>query len=102
YSFPVQGLAKIAGSDQTRTASGSFTVMAAGSTTLAGRVLSTENVPIPDCTVSAPAPSGPNVTATTDGAGNFLLIGLQAGPARPRFPPTPPPPRIVYSAIQPP
>src|SRR5262249_18725838 len=98
YSFTVQGVAKIDGSDQTRTASGSFTVIAAGSTTLAGRVLSTESVPIPNCTVSAPAPSGSDVTATTDGAGNFLLIGLQAGPSRPIF--IQPPQGLFYPAIK--
>jgi RHS repeat-associated protein len=82
YSFTVQGVTKVDGSDLTRTVSGSFTVMASGSTTLLGRVLSTEGVPIPDCTVSATDPNNQPVTATTDGAGNFLLIGLQAGPAR--------------------
>ncbi len=98
YSFNVQGVTKVDGSDLTRTAGASFTVMAAGSTTLAGRVLSTENVPIPNCTVSAPAPSGSDVTATTDGAGNFLLAGLQSGPARPIF--IQPPAGSVYPAIK--
>lgn len=98
YSFTVQGTAMVDGSDLVRTAGGSFTVMASGSTTLAGRVLSTEGVPIPGCTVSAPAPSGPDATATTDGAGNFLLIGLQAGPARPIF--IQPPANTVYPAIK--
>lgn len=98
YSFTVQGTAKVDGSDLIRTAGGSFTVMASGGTTLLGRVLSTEGVPIPDCTVSAPAPSGPDKTATTDGAGNFLLIGLQAGPARPIF--IQPPTNTVYPRIK--
>lgn len=98
YSFNVQGKTKVDGSDLTRTAGASFTVMAAGSTTLAGRVLSTEGVPIPNCTVSAPAPSGSDVTATTDGAGNFLLVGLQSGPARPIF--IQPPSGSVYPAIK--
>jgi len=98
YSFTVQGTAMVDGSDLVRTAGGSFTVMASGSTTLAGRVLSTEGVPIPGCTVSAPAPSGPDATATTDGAGNFLLIGLQAGPARPIF--IQPPANTVYPRIK--
>ena len=98
YSFNVSGLAPVDGSDLGRTAGASFTVMAAGSTTLAGRVLSTENVPIPNCAVSAPAPSGSDVTATTDGAGNFLLIGLQSGPKRPIF--IQPPTGSVYPAIK--
>jgi len=98
YSFTVQGKAQIDGSDATRTASASFTVMAAGATTLAGRVLSTEDVPIPNCTVSAPAPSGSDVTAITDGAGNFLLSGLQEGPSRPIF--IQPPSGSVYPAIK--
>lgn len=98
YSFTVQGMAKVDGSDLVRTTGGSFTVMASGSTTLAGRVLSTEGVAIPGCTVSAPAPSGPDKTATTDGAGNFLLIGLQAGPARPIF--IQPPSNTVYPRIK--
>ncbi len=98
YSFTVQGKTQIDGSETTRTVGGSFSVMAAGSTTLAGRVLSTEGVAIPNATVSAPAPSGPDVTATTDGAGNFLLIGLQAGPKRPIF--IQPPQGSVYPAIK--
>src|SRR5262249_3581334 len=98
YSFTVQGKAQIDGSDVTRTAGASFTVMAAGATTLAGRVLSTENLPIPNCTVSAPAPSGSHITAITDGAGNFLLSGLQEGPSRPIF--IQPPVGSVYPAIK--
>ncbi|MEK7831515.1 MAG: IPT/TIG domain-containing protein, partial [Acidobacteriota bacterium] len=98
YNFTVQGIAKVDGSDLTKTVGGSFTVMASGSTTLAGRVLSTDAVAIPGCTVSAPSPSGSNVTATTDGAGNFLLIGLQAGSARPIF--IQPPSGSVYPAIK--
>ncbi|MGH9803270.1 MAG: IPT/TIG domain-containing protein, partial [Blastocatellia bacterium] len=98
YNFTVQGVATVDGSDLTKTVSGSFTVMASGSTTLAGRVLSTDAVAIPGCTVSAPSPGGSNVTTTTDGAGNFLLIGLQAGPARPVF--IQPPSGSVYPAIK--
>ncbi len=98
YSFTVQGVAKVDGSDLAKTVGGSFTVMASGSTTLAGRVLSTDAVAIPGCTVSAPSPGGSNVTATTDAAGNFLLIGLQAGPARPIF--IQPPSGSVYPAIK--
>ncbi|MGH8431085.1 MAG: carboxypeptidase regulatory-like domain-containing protein, partial [Solimonas sp.] len=94
----MQGKAQIDGSDTTRTAGASFTVTAAGATTLSGRVLSTENVPIPNCTVSAPAPSGSDVTAITDAAGNFLLAGLQSGPARPIF--IQPPAGSVYPAIK--
>lgn len=98
YNFTVQGIAKVDGSDLTKTVSGSFSVMASGSTTLAGRVLSTDAVAIPNCTVSAPSPGGSNVTATTDAAGNFMLIGLQAGPARPIF--IQPPSGSVYPAIK--
>ncbi|MEP7339810.1 MAG: IPT/TIG domain-containing protein, partial [Acidobacteriota bacterium] len=98
YSFTVQGVTKVDGSDLARSTGGSFTVMASGSTTLMGRVLSTDAVPIPGCSVSAPAPSGGDVTATTDSAGNFLLVGLQAGPARPIF--IQPPTNTVYPAIK--
>jgi len=98
YSFTVQGKAQIDGSEATRTAGASFTVTAAGATTLTGRVLSTESVPIPNCTVSAPAPSGSDVTAITDAAGNFLLSGLQSGPSRPIF--IQPPAGSVYPAIK--
>jgi RHS repeat-associated protein len=98
YSFSVQGKAQVDGADLTKTASASFTVMAAGSTTLAGRVLSTENVPIPNTTVIAPDPNNNPVSASTDGAGNFLLIGLQSGPARPIF--IQPPSGSPYPAIK--
>ena len=81
YSFTVQGVAQVDGSDLTRTGSGSFTVMAAGSTTLAGRVLSTDGVAISGAQVSAPPPNSTNfsISDVTDAAGNFLLIGLRNG-----------------------
>jgi hypothetical protein len=74
YSFSVQGTASVDGGDLTRTAGASFTVSAAGQTTLAGRVLSIESEPIVGATVSLDGQ-----TATTNAAGSFILSGVTAG-----------------------
>ncbi|MGH9850048.1 MAG: RHS repeat-associated core domain-containing protein, partial [Blastocatellia bacterium] len=78
YSFTVNGTAQVDGNDLTRSVNGSFNVLAAGQTTLSGRVLSTEGEPIRGATVSLDG-----LTATTDAAGTFLLSGVTAGADRP-------------------
>ena len=78
YPFTVRAVANVEGSDVTKTAGATLNVIAAGQTTLSGRVLSTEKEPIIGATVSLDGR-----TATTDAAGAFLLSGITAGPARP-------------------
>ncbi len=78
YNFTVQALAQVEGSEQTRTANGTVTVQVSGQTTLAGRVLSTEDQPIMGATVSLDG-----FSTTTNAAGNFLLSGVTAGTDRP-------------------
>jgi RHS repeat-associated protein len=78
YPFTISGNALVDGSPMIRTASGSLTVVAAGQTTLSGRVLSTDNQPVIGATVSLDGK-----TATTDAAGSFLLTGIIAGTDRP-------------------
>ena len=78
YPFTIHATALVEGSPLVRTASATLTVIAAGQTTLSGRVLSTEREPIIGATVSLDGK-----TATTDAAGGFLLVGVTAGEARP-------------------
>ena len=78
YSFTIRGSGLVNGSELVRTVNASLTVLAAGQTTLSGRVLSTEDEPIMGATVSLDGKS-----ATTDAAGAFLLSGVAAGAARP-------------------
>ncbi|MFY9609632.1 MAG: RHS repeat-associated core domain-containing protein [Blastocatellia bacterium] len=78
YSFTIRGSGLVEGSDLVRTANASFTVLAAGQTTLSGRVLSTDDEPIMGATASLDGK-----TATTDAAGAFLLSGVTAGVDRP-------------------
>jgi RHS repeat-associated protein len=78
YSFLVHAIATIDGAQQDRTASVVLNVTAAGQTTLAGQVVSTSNQPIVGATVSLDGQS-----VLTDGAGRFLLSGIQSGTARP-------------------
>jgi RHS repeat-associated protein len=77
YSFTVNGVTKVDGSDLNRGANGSISVIAAGQTTLAGRVLSTGSEPIMGATVSLDGQ-----TATTNAAGSFILSGISAGMQR--------------------
>lgn len=77
YSFNVRASAIVDGSPLIRTAPATLNVMAAGQTTLSGRVLSTDKEPIPGATVSLDGK-----TATTDAAGAFLLVGVTAGSDR--------------------
>jgi RHS repeat-associated protein len=78
YSFTVRGSAPVDGSEMVRTAAASLSVIAAGQTTLSGRVLSTDNEPVIGATASLDGKS-----ATTDAAGTFLLAGVNAGVGRP-------------------
>lgn len=77
YPFTIRGSATVDGSPLVRTASATLNVLAAGQTTLAGRVLSTEKEPIPGATVSLDGK-----TTTTDAAGAFLLVDVTAGAER--------------------
>jgi RHS repeat-associated protein len=77
YSFLVHATATIDGVQQDRTASVVLNVTAAGQTTLAGQVVSTSNQPIVGATVSLDGQS-----VLTDGAGRFLLSGIQSGTNR--------------------
>lgn len=78
FSFTISGVGMAGGSDVTRTASVTLNVIAAGQTTLTGRVLSTSNEPILGATVSLDSQ-----TTTTDAAGAFLMTGVTAGANRP-------------------
>lgn len=74
YPFTIRASANVDGSPLVRTASATLNVMAAGQTTLSGRVLSTQKEPIPGATVSLDGRS-----TNTDAAGAFLLVGVTAG-----------------------
>src|SRR5262249_32422343 len=78
YSFTISGTALVNGAPLVRTATATLTVLAAGQTTLSGRVLSTDDQPILGATVFLDGK-----TATTDGSGGFLLAGVNAGVNRP-------------------
>lgn len=78
YPFNIKGTAVIDGREAVRNAAATLNVVAAGQTTLAGRVLSTEDEPIMGATVSLDGRS-----TLTDAAGSFILSGITAGAARP-------------------
>ncbi|HEX7955432.1 MAG TPA: RHS repeat-associated core domain-containing protein [Pyrinomonadaceae bacterium] len=78
YQFTIKAVAEADGRDLARTVTATLNVLAGGITTLAGRVLSTEDAPIMGATVSLDGR-----TATTDAAGSFILSGVTAGSARP-------------------
>jgi RHS repeat-associated protein len=78
YSFTIRAVASIDGRQQVRTATATLNVIAAGQTTLSGRVLSTSQEPVVGATVSLDGR-----TSTTDAAGAFLLSGVTAGTNRP-------------------
>lgn len=78
YGFNVTGTAVVDGRELARTVPATLNVVAAGQTTLAGRVLSTEDEPIMGATVSLDGR-----TTTTDAAGSFIISGITAGAARP-------------------
>lgn len=78
YPLTIHGVASIGGHDVEHTAGATLNAMAAGQTTLSGRVLSTEREPIIGATASLDGK-----TAMTDAAGAFLLSGVTAGTNRP-------------------
>lgn len=78
YPFTLSATANIDGHDVQHTLPASLNVIAAGQTSLTGRVLSTEQEPIIGATVSLDGR-----TATTDSAGAFLLVDVTAGQNRP-------------------
>jgi RHS repeat-associated protein len=78
YAFNVTGTAVVDGREVARSVPATLNVVAAGQTTLAGRVLSTEDEPIMGATVSLDGRS-----TTTDAAGSFILSGITEGTARP-------------------
>lgn len=78
YQFTITAVAEADGHDVSRGVTATLNVLAGGQTTLAGRVLSTEDAPIMGATVSLDGH-----TATTDAAGSFILSGVNAGSARP-------------------
>lgn len=78
YDFTFEAKALVDGSEKSKTTNGSVTVNIAAQTTLSGRVLANDSVPIHGATVSIDG-----LTAVTDSAGNFLLSGLTAGTERP-------------------
>jgi RHS repeat-associated protein len=78
YSFVIKAVADADGRELSRSANASLSVLAAGQTTLSGRVLSTEGDPIMGAVVSLDGK-----TTNTDAAGAFILSGVTAGQARP-------------------
>lgn len=74
YNFTVTGSASIGSLTETQTANITLVVQAAGTTTLSGRVLSTEDEPLSGIVVSIDGQS-----TTTDAAGAFLLSNVTAG-----------------------
>jgi RHS repeat-associated protein len=78
YPFTLTATARIDGHDVQRSFAATLNVIAAGQTSLTGRVLSTEQEPIVGATASLDGR-----TATTDSAGAFLLVGVTAGQNRP-------------------
>lgn len=78
YPFTISATADIDGASVVRTVQATINVLAAGTTTLSGRVLSTKDEPVPGATVSLDG-----FSATTNAAGNFLLSGIAAGANRP-------------------
>lgn len=74
YPLRVRGTVTAEGETYTASQSLELQVTAAGDTTLAGRVLSTTDVPIAGAVVTVA-----DQQTTTDTAGNFLMIGLPEG-----------------------
>ena len=78
YPFTVTATALADGVTLTKTTAGTLTIQNnAGQTTLAGRVLNTDNEPVIGATVSTDGK-----TATSDAAGAFTLAGVTAGTDR--------------------
>jgi RHS repeat-associated protein len=78
YPITIRATATIDGRTEVRTAPATINVQPAGQTTLSGRVLNEKKEPLSGATASLDGKS-----ATTDAAGRFLLVGVNAGNARP-------------------
>ncbi len=73
-ALTVTGTATIAGVPVSRSAPLTLTILAAGQTSLVGRILDTAEQPVPGVTIRVGT-----LTTTTDAAGNFTLLNLPTG-----------------------
>ena len=78
YSLMIKGAAIIDGHEVIKQTTASLSILAAGQTTISGRVLNTDSEPVIGATVSLDGR-----TVTTDASGSFTLSGVTAGTARP-------------------
>jgi RHS repeat-associated protein len=78
YPFKISAAADVEARELVRTANATLNVIAAGRTTLTGRVLNTDSEPIVGAIVSLDGR-----TSTTDASGSFLLMDIAAGQNRP-------------------
>lgn len=78
FPFVVKAAALVEGREVIKEAPGTLSIVAAGQTTISGRVLNTESEPVVGAAVSLDGRS-----VTTDSSGSFLLSGVTAGTARP-------------------
>ncbi len=78
YPFTVVGTATVDGNQVVHRATATLSVLPAGQTTLAGRVLSIDDEPIMGATASLDGR-----TATSDASGSFILSGVTEGAMRP-------------------
>ena len=75
YPVTVTGSGLVNGTITSRSATAALTVLSAGATALGGRVVTTEEQPLPNVTIRLGS-----LTTLTDGSGNFLLPHPPAGP----------------------
>jgi RHS repeat-associated protein len=75
YPFIVTGMGLVNGVLTTHSAGAAAAVLAPGTTALSGRVVTTEEAPLPNVTIRLGS-----LTTQTDGGGNFLLSNPPAGP----------------------
>jgi hypothetical protein len=78
YSFKVTATIMVGGQPITQEAVALLTIVGGRETSISGRVLSSEDEPIPGATISLDGQ-----TATTDAAGSFVLMGVKSGERRP-------------------
>ncbi|MCD9189201.1 MAG: DUF6531 domain-containing protein [Pyrinomonadaceae bacterium] len=78
YPFTVKATALIDGHEVVKEANVSLSIIAAGQTTLTGRVLNTDSEPVIGATISLDG-----ISTATDSSGTFTLSGVTAGTARP-------------------
>lgn len=90
YPLTVQGVSSEGGEPFVRSAIVNLTVGASGGVTgIKGRFVTPENRGIAGVIVRADTEQNPQPQTTTDAAGNFVLVGLPAGPVTFRFDATP-------------